>query len=126
MGSAGSTKAMFLEHHSERHVRARGILRGVYEGRRKIATVGAVVLAAIVGFHVVLGQNGLTAYRNKRQTIRDLDAEMRELEVKNRILRGHVERLGSDPNAIEHEARESLHYTRPGEIIYTLPEAGKQ
>jgi cell division protein FtsB len=29
--------------------------------------------------------------------------------------------LKSDPNAIEHQAREELHYTRPGEVIYTLP-----
>jgi cell division protein FtsB len=36
-------------------------------------------------------------------------------------LKGHVERLQSDPNAIEHQAREELHYTRPGEVIYTLP-----
>jgi cell division protein FtsB len=36
-------------------------------------------------------------------------------------LKGHVDRLQSDPNAIEHQAREELHYTRPGEVIYTLP-----
>jgi cell division protein FtsB len=34
-----------------------------------------------------------------------------------------VDRLQSDPNAIEHQAREELHYTRPGEVIYTLPDA---
>ncbi len=33
----------------------------------------------------------------------------------------HVDRLKSDPNAIEHEAREKLHYAKPGEVIYTLP-----
>ena len=27
-----------------------------------------------------------------------------------------------DPDAIEHEAREKLHYAKPGEVIYTLPE----
>jgi cell division protein FtsB len=36
-------------------------------------------------------------------------------------LKGHVDRLQNDPNAIEHQAREELHYTRPGEVIYTLP-----
>jgi cell division protein FtsB len=29
--------------------------------------------------------------------------------------------MQNDPNAIEHQAREELHYTRPGEVIYTLP-----
>jgi cell division protein FtsB len=32
-----------------------------------------------------------------------------------------VERQKSDSNAIEHEAREQLHYAKPGEVIYTLP-----
>jgi cell division protein FtsB len=30
---------------------------------------------------------------------------------------------GSGPDAIEHEAREKLHYAKPGEVIYTLPAA---
>ena len=46
---------------------------------------------------------------------------MRSLQKENEQLKGHVERLKSDPNAIEHQAREELHYTRPGEVIYTLP-----
>jgi cell division protein FtsB len=29
--------------------------------------------------------------------------------------------LQEDPDAIEHQAREELHYTRPGEVIVTLP-----
>ena len=33
----------------------------------------------------------------------------------------HVDLLETDPDAIEHQAREELHYTRPGEVIYTLP-----
>ena len=36
-------------------------------------------------------------------------------------MREHVNRLKSDPSAIEHEAREKLHYAKPGEVIYTLP-----
>ncbi len=110
----------------EKHSRMRAVVHGVYSARRKIATCGAIVLAGVVGFHVVLGQNGLTAYRNKRQTIRDMNIEMRDLQIKNQVLRSHVDRLSSDPNAIEHEAREALHYARPGEVIYTLPEAGKR
>ncbi len=106
--------------------RVRRVLHGVYCSRRKIATCAAVVLAGVVGYHVVFGQNGLTAYRNKRQTIRDMNVEMRDLQLENGTLRSHVQRLSSDPNAIEHEAREALHYARPGEVIYTLPEPGKR
>ena len=98
------------------------ILSGLFGARRKLATCGAFVLTGVVGYHVVFGQNGLTAYRNKRQTIHNMNLEMRELQTQNQSLRSHVNRLTSDPNAIEHEAREALHYTRPDEVIYTLPE----
>lgn len=89
--------------------------------RRKIATAAAVVLAGMVGYHVIFGQNGLTAYRNKRHDLRDLQAEVKTLQRENSQLQGHVDRLTSDPNAIEHQAREDLHYTRPGEVIVTMP-----
>jgi cell division protein FtsB len=94
---------------------------GVYGARRKIATGAAGVLAITMGYHVIFGQNGLTAYRAKRNNERELRMQMQELKRENSELRGHVDRLSNDPNAIEHEAREELHYTRPGEVIYTMP-----
>ena len=99
----------------------RRVLSGVYGSRRKIATGFAGVLALTIGYHVIFGQNGLTAYRSKRHEVRSLQTQMDDLQTENGRLRSHVDRLGTDPNAIEHEARESLHYTRPGEVIYTLP-----
>jgi cell division protein FtsB len=74
-----------------------------------------------MGCHVIFGQNGLTAYQQKRQEAQSLQSQLRSLQHENELLKGHVERLQSDPNAIEHQAREELHYTRAGEVIYTLP-----
>ena len=88
---------------------------------RKIATAAAAVLAVGMGFHVVFGQNGLTVYQQNGRTRRCCKASSATLQRENELLKGHVERLQSDPNAIEHQAREELHYTRPGEVIYTLP-----
>lgn len=88
---------------------------------RKIATAAAAVLAVGMGYHVVFGQNGLTAYQQKREDSQMLQSQLRSLQHENELLKGHVDRLQSDPNAIEHQAREELHYTRPGEVIYTLP-----
>jgi cell division protein FtsB len=93
----------------------------VHTGWRKIATVAAAVLAVAMGCHVIFGQNGLTAYQQKRQEAQSLQSQLRSLQHENELLKGHVERLQSDPNAIEHQAREELHYTRAGEVIYTLP-----
>jgi cell division protein FtsB len=98
----------------------------VYGSRRKLATGAAATLALLLGYHVVFGQNGLTAYRAKRHDIRELRMEMGDLQRENDELHGHVNRLTNDPNAIAYEARETLHYARPGEVIYTMPADDKQ
>jgi len=89
--------------------------------RRKLATVAAAALALGMAYHVVFGANGLTVYEQKRQDTQRLNVQMQELQRENDLLTGHVNRLESDPNAIEHQAREELGYTRPGEVIYDLP-----
>lgn len=81
----------------------------------------AGLLAVGMAFHVVFGQNGITAYQQKRLDSRDLERQSRSLTRENDLLRGHIARLRTDPSAIEHQAREELHYTRPGEVIYALP-----
>jgi cell division protein FtsB len=88
---------------------------------RKVATAAAGVLALAMGYHVIFGQNGLTVYQQKRQDSQTLDKHLHSLQRENDLLKGHVDRLQNDPSAIEHQAREELHYTRPGEVIYTLP-----
>ena len=90
-------------------------------GRWKVATVAAALLALGVGYHVMFGANGLTVYEQKRHDKYRLAQEMQALQRENDLLKGHVERLQNDPDAIEHQAREELHYARPGEVIYVLP-----
>ena len=94
-------------------------------GWRRFATAVAAVLAVSMAYHVVFGQNGLTVYRQKRLDSRDLEQQSKALVRENDLLKGHIARLQNDPNAIEHQAREELHYTRPGEVIYTLPASPK-
>jgi cell division protein FtsB len=106
-----------------RFARVRGLFGAMTLSRRKVATVAAAVLAVGVGYHVVFGANGLTVYELKRQETHALNAQMQELQRENDRLKDHVARLQDDPNAIEHQAREELHYTRPGEVIYALPAA---
>ena len=95
----------------------------IYEWRRKLASAGVGLLALAMAWHVALGPNGMVAYMHKRAEYRKLQSEIHSLEVENQELQQQVERLRSDPETIEREAREQLRYARPGETIYTLPSA---
>ncbi len=98
-------------------IRAAGF---VYRMRRRIATAAAVILAVFLGYHVVVGQNGVTAYEQKRIDDKELQKQIQQLQDENARMKEHVDHLQNDPDAIEHEARARLHYARPGEVIYTL------
>ena len=93
----------------------------LYDSRRKLATLGAGALALVMGYGVIFGHNGLTVFAHKREEARELQQQMQQLQTENGRLRDHVDQLQNDPAAIEHQAREELHYTRAGEVIYTLP-----
>jgi len=99
------------------------ILHLAYRNRRRLATGSAMVLAAVLGYFAVAGDNGINVYKKKRAEDKRLAEQIDALKQENARLQAHVDRLQNDPNAIEHEARETLHYTRPGEVIYTIPEA---
>ena len=88
---------------------------------RPAGTAVAVCLALLLMGHVVNGRNGLTAWHQKRAEDKQLQQEIKRLEQENARLREHVEQLKSNPDAIEVEAREKLHYAKPNEVIVALP-----
>ncbi len=88
---------------------------------RPAGTAVAVVLILLFGWGVVNGKHGLSAWQQQRVKDQHLKHEIERLQQENAQLHDHVERLKSDPNAIEHEAREQLHYAKPGEVIFALP-----
>ena len=90
-------------------------------GWRPVGTVVAVLLAALVMWHVVNGHHGLSVWQQKRAEDRELQKQIDDVQQENAQLQKEIERLKSNPDAIEHEAREKLHYAKPGEVIYTLP-----
>ncbi len=94
-----------------------------YRVRRRLATVLAILLALVCGWHAIFGQNGITAYAQKRSEDRALKSQIQKLSDENAKLKDHVDHLQSDPDTIEVEARQRLHYTRSGEVIYTLNNA---
>ena len=88
---------------------------------RPIGTVLAVALAALLLWHVFYGKDGISVWQKKKAEDRELRKEIDQYQQENARLRDRIQHLQSDPDAIQHQAREELHYAKPGEVIYTLP-----
>ena len=90
--------------------------------RRRIATGVAILAALPFGYHAIFGENGINVYAQRRAEGQTIQKRIADLEKDNVRLQQHVKQLQKDPDAIEHEARERLHYARPGEVIWTEDE----
>jgi cell division protein FtsB len=110
----------FAEHCLDR---ARPLLEAVYGARRRLATLGVILLTGWLFLHVMFGANGMVVYRTKRAEYQRLQGEIDGLQKDNDQYADQIKGLRSDPRAIEKEAREQLHYTRPGEYVYVNPAA---
>jgi len=93
---------------------------------RPAGTAIAVGLALLVTWHAIYGKHGLSVWQQQRTEDRALQREIKDLEQQNAQMRQQIQRLQSDPEAIEREAREKLHYAKPGEVIYTVPDQPRQ
>ena len=98
----------------------------VYRMRRRIATGGVVLGALFFGYHAFFGVNGVNSYQQKRTEGRAIEKRIAYLQQQNGKLQQKVNELKSDPDAIEHEARERLHYARPGEVIWSEDQGPSQ
>ncbi|MDR3793816.1 MAG: septum formation initiator family protein [Terracidiphilus sp.] len=88
---------------------------------RPAGTVVAVGLALLLTWHAVNGQHGLSVWHQMRSEDKNLQKEIQQLEEENQQLRKQNMQLENDPEAIRHQARETLHYAGQDEVIYTLP-----
>jgi cell division protein FtsB len=101
---------------------AQPVLEKLYFVRRRLATGGVAILAIWLFLHVMFGANGMSVYRAKRTEYRSLQSEIDRLEKENGEYSQQVNQLQTDPKRIEREAREQLHYARPGEVVYVSPD----
>jgi cell division protein FtsB len=87
----------------------------------KVATTAVGLLAVWLLAHVLFGTNGVLAYQKKRSEYKRLQSETQAVQQENEKYQQRIQSLRNDPAAIEKEARERLHYTKPGEIVYVAP-----
>jgi cell division protein FtsB len=97
------------------------LLARFYSARRRIATGAVIVVTALLFFHVMFGANGMVVFRQKRAEYQGLQKEVDSLQRENDRYTEQIKALKSDPKMIEKEAREQLHYARPGEVVYVAP-----
>jgi cell division protein FtsB len=96
----------------------RPICERIYSLRRRIATFAVAALAVLLFVHVMFGANGMVVYRQKRAEYERLRQEIGQQQKENDAYKQQIRALQTDEKAIEKEAREQLHYARPGEIVY--------
>ena len=93
----------------------------LYNSRRRVATLGVATLTVWLFLHVMFGANGMVVYRQKRAEYQSLRKEIDVLQKESEHYTQQINSLQTDPKTIEKEAREQLHYTRPGEVVYVAP-----
>ena len=89
---------------------------------RRLGTAAAVFIAAGLLLHAMFGANGMVVYRQKRSELNLVQIDVDRLQKENDEYVARIKALKSNPAAIEKEAREQLHYTRPGEYVYVAPD----
>src|SRR5262245_47444608 len=89
--------------------------------RRKLASPLVIILLCLAAYYVVFSANGLMVYEQKRHESHDLDKKIKTLQQQNGAMEQEIKALKNDPQTIEKEARERLRYTRPGEVVFTMP-----
>lgn len=103
------------------NARLRPVFAWLYRGRRRLATLGVGIVTVWLFLHVMFGANGMVVYRQKRAEYQNLSHEIDQLQKENDHYSAQIKSLQTDPETIEKEAREQLHYTRPGEVVYVSP-----
>jgi cell division protein FtsB len=100
---------------------ARPIWMRIYVLRRRIATIAVAMLAGLLFVHVLFGANGMIVYKQKRSEYESLQKQTVLEQEENELYRQQIQGLKTDEKAVEKEAREQLHYARPGEYVYVPP-----
>lgn len=102
-------------------VKLRPTLTMLHAIRRRLATGAVAAFTVWLFVHVMFGANGMVVYRQKKAEYVNLQDEIRGLQQENDRYTDQIKSLQTDPKTIEKEAREQLHYARPGEVVYVSP-----
>lgn len=89
--------------------------------KKKIFFIAVGCLLLIMIVTALFGKKGVLELRGARRTLAARAETIRALEAEKVGLEAEIERLRSDPRAVEKAAREKLGLARPDEKVIVVP-----
>ena len=108
-----------------RRPRVRHRLRTPLEARqwrRRITGYMLFAVSVVLVVNALVGENGYLATFSGRRDQAELKAELRQLREENLRSQEEIDRLRTDPAALEDAARKGLHLGKPGEKMIIIKE----
>jgi cell division protein FtsB len=82
-----------------------------------------VFLGSLLVVHALVGDQGILQMLKKRQESLALDQAVAAARAQNAQMRAHIDRINSDPAALEEMARKELGLIKPGEKLFIIRDA---
>ena len=79
-----------------------------------------LLAGCVLVIDALVGDKGLLAMIQARQTYRTLEASLADVRAENARLREQARRLREDPTAVEELARRELGMIKPGEKLFII------
>ncbi|MGH9722531.1 MAG: FtsB family cell division protein [Bryobacteraceae bacterium] len=80
----------------------------------------AIVVAVIYAVYTLRGPNGIAAYVEKRQQIKELEERVTGLTRENQLQRDRMDRLRNSQSEQDLRIREHLRKVKPNEKVYIV------
>jgi cell division protein FtsB len=87
---------------------------------RRVVQYVFLLAGCVLVIDALVGDKGLLAMIQARQTYRALEASLTEVRAENARLREQAQRLREDPAAVEELARRELGLIKPGEKLFII------
>lgn len=88
--------------------------------RRRQVVWGAVAIALMLAMGSLSAEGGFRRYARLKRDVHTLEDRNAKMTADNTRLKREVQRVRTEPAALERAARESLGLVRQGEIVFNL------
>jgi cell division protein FtsB len=102
------------------HAKRRPEPRASAAARRRWVQYALLFCTAALIVNALIGERGFTALLKVRREHAHIGLALDAIRRENRMLRDEVQRLSSDPSAIEEAARRDLGFARDDELLFIV------